>query len=63
MHSSIVFLNTPTNLSSGLILVSRVTVLMFPETVRSVWCTAADNERKENQKRGKVHEKKLLKVE
>lgn len=34
---------------------------MFPETVRSVECTAVDNEGKENQKRGKVHKKKLLK--
>lgn len=63
MNSGIIILNTPTNLSSGQVPVSKVPVLMFPETVRGVQGIAANNEGKENQKRGKVREKKLLKVE
>lgn len=63
MNSSIVILNIPTNLSSGQILVSRVMVVMFPVTVRGVRGIAANNEGKAKQKRGKVREKKLLKVE
>lgn len=62
MSSSIVVpLNTKFWVCSGLYF--RKTVLMFPETVRSIWCTAVDNEGKENQKREKVHKKKLLKLE